>query len=67
MATKKTTLKIRQFRANANMSLNELSRISGLSLDYIWQIEMGLKTNVGVDKLRALAKALKVDLHDIIC
>lgn len=67
MATKKTTLKIRKYRADANLSLNELSQISGLSLDYIWKIEMGLVTNVGLDKLRVLAKALKVELHDIIC
>lgn len=58
--------RIKQLRENAGLSLNKLSALSGVSTDYIWRIESGQTTNVGIEKLKAIAAALNVSVHALI-
>jgi len=60
------TIKLKEFREKAGLTLNGLSAESGLSTDYIWKIETGRVTNVGLDKLKLLASALNISLMELI-
>ena len=56
-------LKLRKFRFEKGLSLQGLSKLSGLSSSYLNEIEKG-KKYPKVDKLILLAKSLKIRLAD---
>ncbi|MBY0416079.1 MAG: helix-turn-helix domain-containing protein [Bdellovibrionales bacterium] len=58
-------LKIRQLRDKRNLSLKELGEVSGLSISYLNEIENGKKYPT-IEKLAAIAQALKIDLGDLV-
>lgn len=58
-------LKLKQLRAQKNLSLSELSASTGLSVSYLNEIEKGKKYPKG-DKIAALAAALDVDYDKLV-
>ncbi len=58
-------LKIKQLRLDKALSLSDLSRISGLSISYINEIEKG-KKYPKADKIIALAQALGTDYDALV-
>lgn len=58
-------LKIKQLRLDRALSLNDLSRKSGLSISYINEIEKGKKYPKS-DKIIALANALETDYDTLV-
>ncbi len=58
-------LKVKQFRLDRGMSLNEVSKKSGLSMSYINEIEKG-KKYPKTDKIMALAAALEVEYDALV-
>lgn len=57
---------IKKFRLNNNFSNKKLSKISGLSRSYIFELEKGVYENVSINVLCKLCKALKVTPNDLI-
>ncbi|MCI4186299.1 XRE family transcriptional regulator [Dickeya dianthicola] len=57
--------KIKQLRMTRNISLNELSRLSGVSKAALSKLESG-NSNPRVDTLDAIASALRVPLSDLL-
>ena len=55
-------LKLKQLRIDKKLSLSDLSSKSGLSVSYINEIEKG-KKYPKPDKIKALAKAMEVDIN----
>ena len=66
METKKPVIKLKHHREKAELSLNRLSGLCGLSTDYLWKIEQGKVSNIGLDSIKSIAKALKVSVFDLI-
>ena len=58
-------LKIRQLRDKRDLSLKELSEVSGLSISYLNEIEKGKKYPT-IEKLAALAQGLQIDLGELV-
>ncbi len=58
-------LKLKQLRLDKNLSLNDLSKKSGLSLSYINEIEKG-KKYPKADKIIALAQAMDVAYDSLV-
>lgn len=58
-------LKIKQLRLDKGMSLNDLSRLSGLSVSYINEIEKG-KKYPKADKILGLARAMEVEYDELV-
>jgi transcriptional regulator with XRE-family HTH domain len=58
--------KIRDLRIERNISLTELSKISGVSKSYLSFIERGKQKNPGIDIIEKIAKALNVDVHALL-
>lgn len=57
--------KIKQLRVTRNISLNELSKLSGVSKAALSKLESG-NTNPRVDTLDAIASALRVPISDLL-
>jgi len=57
---------LRTNRENAGFSLRQVETMTGLSNAYISQLETGKVTNPTVATLRALARAVNVDLHALV-
>ena len=55
---------IRKIRAENKLSLNKLSKISGVSVGYISDLENNKRSNVGMDILQKIADALNVSVND---
>lgn len=55
---------IKKFRKNKNISVNNLSKITGISLGYISDLENNKARNPTMDKLKAIASALDVDVDE---
>ena len=58
--------KVNQFRNAKLISMRELAKLSDLSAEYIGRIERGEITNVGIEKLQAIANALNISIHTLI-
>jgi transcriptional regulator with XRE-family HTH domain len=58
-------LKLKQFRQERNLGLNELAAKSGLSMSYINEIEKG-KKYPKADKISSLAEALELDYDTLV-
>lgn len=50
--------KIRLLREQKNISQSKLARLAGISNDYMNKIELGKVENIGIQKIRDIAKAL---------
>lgn len=60
------TLYIHDLREVAGLSINKLSKISGVSRGYIGELEAGKYKNPTVDILCKIAKGLNCRLDDIV-
>jgi DNA-binding XRE family transcriptional regulator len=60
-----TDSRIRSFRNYRGMTISELAGAAGISQPYLSEIENGKKTG-SIDVLKRIAKALKVDLDDLV-
>lgn len=58
--------KIIDARQKSNISVYELSKISGITQVHIHQIEKGITKNPGVVTLYKLAKALNTTIEELI-
>lgn len=54
--------RIRDFRESAGMTQRGLAKAADISNEYIYKIEKGEMTNIGLEKLIAIANALGVDI-----
>ena len=59
-------LKLKKYRFEKGLSLQALSKVSGLSSSYLNEIEKG-KKYPKVDKLLLLAKGLKIKMEEYKC
>ncbi len=59
------SMKLKQYRQQKDLSLKDLSKLTGLSISYLNEIEKG-KKYPKVEKVFALAKAFKVNVEDLI-
>ena len=57
---------VRQFRKLSGLSIVKLAAKAGASPDYIFRIEAGKVTNIGIQKLQQIANALEVDLIELL-
>ena len=57
--------RIRARRAELGLSQEALAHLAGLQRAYIGQLETGMRS-VGLDNLARLAKALEMDLGDLL-
>ncbi|MCO5730986.1 helix-turn-helix domain-containing protein [Rhizobium sp. SSA_523] len=60
-----TDSRIRTYRTYRKMSVSELAEAAGISQPYLSEIESGKKTG-SVEVLKRIARALNVDLDDIV-
>lgn len=59
-------LHIRQERLKKGLSLNELSKKTGISISYLSDIEAGKRENLSIKKLCKIAQVLNVDITDLV-
>lgn len=55
---------IRNIRKNKKISINKLSKITGISLGYLSDLENNKAKNPSIEKLESIAKALNVSVND---
>ena len=55
-------LKIREFRKRRNLTIKELSSLSGMSISYISQVERG-EIDPSLSSLRKIAAVFQVPVH----
>jgi transcriptional regulator with XRE-family HTH domain len=60
--TTKLADKLRAQRAHKGLSLDSLAKQAGLSKSYLWELENREDTRPSVEKLRAVAAVLNVDV-----
>lgn len=58
--------KVKQYRENKGLTINEFSHLSGVSKSYISSIERGLQQNPSIQVLQRLSDALGVELKQIL-
>ncbi|MCB1215450.1 MAG: helix-turn-helix transcriptional regulator [Deltaproteobacteria bacterium] len=57
---------IREIRNRQGLSLAKLAEKSFISKDYLFRIERGKVSNIGVQTLQKIAKALKVSILNLL-
>lgn len=57
--------RIKEVREKKNISQNKLSEISGVSRAYLYNIENNLKTNISLEILFKISKALNVNVKNL--
>lgn len=57
---------LKKIRAGKGYSLEKVARLADLSLNTIVKIESGVNKNPTIDTLSKIAKALEVDVDDLI-
>jgi transcriptional regulator with XRE-family HTH domain len=57
--------RVKYFRTQQNLSLEELANKSDVTRNYIWQIEQAT-ANVSINKLEAICTALNIDLFEVL-
>lgn len=73
MQTKKTTLtartifarNLKKFRAKNQLSQEELADLAELHRTYVGSVERG-ERNISIDNMECLAKALKINIKDLL-
>lgn len=58
--------KIIYYRKQKNLSLQELSSKTGLSISYLSHLETGVRRNPSLDTLDKLATAFNIDIVDFL-
>lgn len=59
--------KIWHYRHERNLTLKELSRLTGISVAELNNLENGLTKDILLSNAITISKALKVDLYDLFC
>ncbi|PJE64392.1 MAG: XRE family transcriptional regulator [Candidatus Ryanbacteria bacterium CG10_big_fil_rev_8_21_14_0_10_43_42] len=57
---------LKKIRAEKSYSLEKVARLADLSLNTVVKIESGVNKNPTIDTLSKIAKALEVDVDDLI-
>ena len=58
--------KLRELRKEKGMSLEDLSRASGVTLNHVGRIERGETTNIQLHTLKKILDALEVNLVNLM-
>jgi transcriptional regulator with XRE-family HTH domain len=58
--------KLKQLRRRKVLSMRELQALSGVSYNTIWRLETGRTTQAQPRSIRALARALGVEPHELL-
>ena len=66
MASNKISLNIKKIRAEKGYSLEKVARLADLSLNTIVKVENGANKNPTFETLQKIAKALEVEMDDLI-
>lgn len=56
---------LKEVRAKANLSQEELADLAGLHRTYVGSVERG-ERNISIDNMERLASALTVDIKDLL-
>lgn len=59
-------INLKKIRQQRNLSETQLSKLSGVALSYISEIESGKYSNPGVEVLCKLCKVLECGLDDLV-
>jgi XRE family transcriptional regulator, master regulator for biofilm formation len=59
-------IRIRELRIKKGLSLNKLSKLTGISKSYLSFLERDIKSNPSLDILMKIAETLKVDIDYLI-
>lgn len=59
--------KIWHYRHERNLTLKELSRLTGISVAELNNLENGLTKDILLSNAITISKTLKVDLYDLFC
>jgi transcriptional regulator with XRE-family HTH domain len=57
---------VKKFREKRDLSIARLAALAGISPDYIFRIEHEQVKNIGIEKLSNIARALEIDVHDLL-
>ena len=66
MSNNKIAENIKKLRAKKGLSLEKIARLADLSLNTIVKVENGVNTNPTIETLQKIAKALNVQVDDLI-
>jgi transcriptional regulator with XRE-family HTH domain len=58
--------KLKELRRHKVLSMRELENLSGVSYNTIWRLETGRTTEARPRSIRALARALGVEPHELL-
>jgi transcriptional regulator with XRE-family HTH domain len=58
--------KLKELRRHRVLSMRELENLSGVSYNTIWRLETGRTTEARPRSIRALARALGVEPHELL-
>lgn len=56
---------LKEIRAKANLSQEELADLAGLHRTYVGSVERG-ERNISIDNMERLASALSIDIKDLL-
>lgn len=56
---------LKEIRAKANLSQEELADLAGLHRTYVGSVERG-ERNISIDNMERLASALAIDIKDLL-
>lgn len=57
--------KIREYRIEQNITLKQLSNLTGLSIGYLCHLEKGSRTNPSYSSMNKISKALNKNIGEI--
>ncbi len=63
---KKIGENIRKFREERNMTIEELSTITGIRVQYLKRIELGTVKRLSIDHIFIFAEAFNLKPHEIV-
>ena len=66
MSNNKIADNLKKLRAKEGLSLEKIARLADLSLNTIVKVENGVNTNPTIETLQKIAKALGVQVDDLI-
>ena len=66
MSNNKIADNLKKLRAKNGLSLEKIARLADLSLNTIVKVENGVNTNPTIETLQKIAKALDVQVDDLI-
>jgi transcriptional regulator with XRE-family HTH domain len=59
-------LKIKELCTQKGIDIKELSKKSGISLVYLYELERGVKNNPSIHIVSKIATALNIDIRDLL-